>query len=109
MLRIMLHQDSAKCRLELVGRLCGPWVGETERVWGSAQSLVKEIEIDIREVTGIDNAGRDLLATMHQSGAHLIAKGVWMRALVEELTGERPFDGTKRPQPRKELPHNEDF
>ena len=97
MLRITLHQDGPQCCLELAGRLCGPWVGETENAWRSAQSSAREIEIDIRAVTGIDNAGRNLLATMHHAGARLIARGLWMTSVVDEITGKLPFDGTKRP------------
>jgi hypothetical protein len=109
MLRITLHQEGRQCRLELVGRLCGPWVPEAENAWRSVQCSTNEIEVDMRDVTGVDNAGRDLLAAMHQAGARLIAKGLWMTAVVDEITGERPFDGTKRQHGRKDLSHNEDF
>ena len=106
MLRINLHQDGRQSRLELAGKLCGPWVDETEGVWRSAEVSGKEIEVDIRAVTGIDTAGRKLLAAMHHAGARLIAKGVWMTALIEEIIGEQSFDGTKRQQRRNNLPHN---
>ena len=102
----MVHEDGSHCRLELAGRLCGPWVGETERVWRSAHVSGNDIEVDIRAVTGIDSAGRKLLAAMHHAGARLIAKGVWMTALIEEIIGEQSFDGTKRQQRRNNLPHN---
>jgi hypothetical protein len=101
MLRITLHQDGSQCRLELAGRLGGPWVGETENAWRLANRSGKEIEVDMTEVTGVDGAGRELLAAMHQAGARLIAKGVWMTALIEEITGEQPFDGAKRRRRRK--------
>jgi len=39
-----------------------------------AEVSSKEIEVDIRAVTGIDSAGRELLAAMHHAGARLIAK-----------------------------------
>ena len=111
MLRINLHQDGRQSRLELAGKLCGPWVGETERVWRSAEVSSKDIEVDVREVTGItgiDSAGRELLVAMHHAGARLIAKGVWMRALIEEIIGEQSFDDTKRQQRRKNLPQAKD-
>jgi hypothetical protein len=104
MLRITLHQDGRQCRLELAGKLCGPWVGETERVWHSESCSGKDIEVDMREVTGVDGAGRELLAAMHHAGARLIAKGVWMTALIEEIAGEQPFDGSKRERRSKNLP-----
>ena len=96
MLRITLYQENRNCRLELAGRLCGPWVGETENVWRSASCANKEIEVDLREVTGVDKAGRELLSVMHQAGARLVAKGVWMKALIEEISGEQKVDGVRR-------------
>ena len=109
MLRITLHQDGSKCRLELAGKLCGPEVSETERIWRSAPYSGEEIEVDMREVTGVDGAGRELLAAMHHAGARLIAKGVWMTALIEEIAGEQPFDGSKRELRRKNLPPRRAF
>src|SRR5579863_8239290 len=104
MLRITLHHDGTQCRLELVGRLCGPWVDEAENAWRSAQCSTNEIEVDMRDVTSVDNAGRDLLAVMHRAGARLIAKGLWMTALVDEITGERPFDGRNDSRGEKASP-----
>ena len=55
----------------------------------------------MREVTGVDDAGRELLSAMHQAGAHLVAEGVAMTALVEEITGQQAFNGAKQPRRRK--------
>jgi hypothetical protein len=107
MLRITLHQDGSKCRLELAGKLCGPEVGETERIWRSAPYSREEIEVDMREVTGVDDAGRELLATMHHAGVRLIAKGVWMTAVVEEIVGRQSFGGAKRQRRIKNLTQGE--
>ena len=96
MLRITVHQDGGRYRLELAGKLGGPWVTETENVWLSAPCSGKEIELDMREVTGIDDAGRELLSVMHEAGSHFVAQGVAMTALIEEITGKQPVHGTKR-------------
>ena len=88
MLRITVHEDGALWRLHLAGRLEGPWVAETENTWRSAPVSGRRVEIDMRDVTWIDEAGRRLLLAMDQAGARLIAKGVWMEALVEEITGK---------------------
>src|SRR5262245_23736014 len=91
MLRITVHEDGSVCRLKLEGRLGGPWVPETEKAWRSALcSAGKQIEIDMKEVTAIDDDGRELLASMHQAGARLVAQGVEMTALVEEIAGKQP-------------------
>jgi hypothetical protein len=103
MLRITVHEDGGQCRLELEGRLGGPWVTETENVWRSAPCSGKEIEIDMRQVTAVDDAGRGLLSAMHQAGARLVAEGVAMTTLVHEITGKQPFNSTERQPRRKRL------
>jgi hypothetical protein len=86
MLRITVQEDGTLWRLHLAGRLEGAWVAETENAWRSAPASSRRVEIDMREVTWIDDAGRRLLQAMNQAGARLIAKGVAMEALVEEIT-----------------------
>ena len=117
MLRITLHNDDTKCRLELAGKLAGPWVAETEKVWRSVSCSGKEIELNMREVTGIDDAGRKLLIAMHEAGARFVVQGVAMTALIEEITGgitgKQPFNRAKRwrqtkePSPEPRFPDQE--
>jgi len=108
MLRITVHEEGGQCRLELAGKLGGPWVAETENVWLSAPCSGKEIEVDMTEVTGVDDAGRELLAAMHRAGACFTAEGFAMTALVEEITGKQPLSATERQRRKKSLPKNED-
>lgn len=89
MLRITLQEDGSLWRLHLAGRLAGAWVAETEKAWRSALVSGRPVEIDMRDVTGIDESGLCLLRAMNQEGARFVAKGVAMQALVEELTGTR--------------------
>lgn len=96
MLRITLHEEGGQCRLELAGKLGGPWVAETENVWLSAPCSGKEVEVDMRQVTGVDDAGRELLAAMHRAGACFTAKGLAMTELIEEITGKQPSNATER-------------
>jgi len=88
MLRITIQEDGTLWRLHLSGRLAGAWVAETENTWRSAPICGGAVEIDIREVTGIDEAGCCLLRAMNEAGARFIAKGVATEALVEEITGK---------------------
>ena len=96
MLRITVQEDGAPWRLHLAGRLEGAWVAETENTWRSPPLSGRRVEIDLREVTGIDEAGLRLLRAMSQAGACFTAKGVAIKALVEEITGE-PGRQTRRP------------
>lgn len=49
--------------------------------------------VDLKEVTGVDAAGRILLTEMHRAGARLLAAGVANSALITEIT--------RRLKPRK--------
>ena len=86
MLRITIQRGGSLWRLQLAGKLAGAWVAETENAWRSAPICGSPVEIDIRDLTGIDQAGRCLLREMNQAGACFLAKGVAMEALVEEIT-----------------------
>jgi hypothetical protein len=88
MLRITVQEELSFWRLQLSGRLAGAWVAETENTWRSAPVSSRRVEVDLREVTCIDEAGRRLLKAMYQAGARFIAKGVATEALVEEITGK---------------------
>ena len=88
MLKITVQEDVTLWRLHLSGKLVGAWVAETENAWRSAPVSGRRVEVDLRDLTWIDEAGRRLLQTMNQAGACFIAKGVAMEALVEEITGK---------------------
>ena len=85
MLRVTVQENDTLWRLQLSGRLAGAWVAETENTWRSAPISGRRFEVDLRDVTGIDEAGRRLLRAMNQAGACFFAKGVAMEALVEEI------------------------
>jgi anti-anti-sigma regulatory factor len=92
MLKITLRDSVDRMQFELEGRLTGAWVPELEGCWrASAPSLGgRELWIDLRAVDSIDDAGRRLLALMHESGARFLACGCMTAAVVEEITGQRP-------------------
>ena len=103
MLRITIHEDNKVCRLELAGRLEGLWVAETENAWRLSLGPDRKIEVDLRQLTGVDNAGRDLLAAIHLAGACLIVEGVWLTALIGDLTSQ-PCEGAMVQSSRTKLP-----
>jgi hypothetical protein len=103
MLRITVQEDAVPWRLHLAGRLEGVWVAETENTWRSAPVSGRRVEVDLRDVTWIDESGQRLLQAMNQAGACFIAKGVAMEALVEQITGKparRDYPNEGRPRKR---------
>ena len=93
MLRITIHEEGNVRRLELAGKLEGPWVAETENAWSASLGPNRKIEVDLRQLTGVDNAGRDLLTAIHLAGACLIVEGVWLTALIGDLTSQHSCEG----------------
>jgi hypothetical protein len=103
MLRITIHEDGKVCRLELAGRLEGPWVAETENAWRASLHPDRKLEVDLKQLTGVDDAGRDLLAAIHRQGACLIVEGVWLTALIEDFTSQ-PCEDAVVQSSRKKIP-----
>ncbi|HEV8396636.1 MAG TPA: TolC family protein [Vicinamibacterales bacterium] len=88
MLRVTVHDTEKTWRLQLEGKLAGEAVIEVERAWLDAPAA-KPLEIDMRAVSCADPAGQRLLYRMHRAGAALVAQGVAMKALVDEIRDGR--------------------
>jgi ABC-type transporter Mla MlaB component len=83
-------EDSITFLLE--GKLVGPWVTELRDCWQRTPPDSKhEVQIDLRGVTYVDAAGRELLADLYRQGADLLASGCLMKALVAEIEGSPQF------------------
>lgn len=91
MLKITLHDSAKTFRLELEGKLAGPWVREVELCWQTAESSIqdKDLIIDMREVTFVDASGEALLKDLHKAGAQFVAKTPLIRELIFDITGKR--------------------
>jgi hypothetical protein len=61
MLRITVHEAENKRRIEAAGKIGGPWVAELENTWRSLHAPGGEIDVDLKDVTCVDDAGRELL------------------------------------------------
>ncbi len=87
MLKITIHHDAKLTRLELEGRLAGPWVKELELCWCSAAGIqqASPVRVDLSSVTFIDEEGRGLLKRMYQEGAKLMASGCLNKCIVEGI------------------------
>ena len=91
MLKITIDIDGKRANLELEGRLAGPWVQELRDCWERARSADRQINVVLKQVTFIDDAGRQLLAEMHRRGTELTAEGCMTKAVVDEIMGgEKP-------------------
>jgi anti-anti-sigma regulatory factor len=86
MLRITTHCTADSLTFQLEGRLVGPWVKELRDCWQQTLSGGKRpVHIDLRAVTYVDAAGKELLADLYRQGAVLFAIDCLMKAVVAEV------------------------
>lgn len=87
MLRITEQGDERSLTFKLAGRLAGEWTPELERCWRLAVAAQKPaaVNLDLTEVTFVDEAGKQLLLAMAEARVKLIAADVQMNALVEQI------------------------
>jgi hypothetical protein len=94
MLKITIHNDAVVASFILEGTLTGEWVKELERCWRqeAAAPSAPRIQVELRDVGFVDEEGRELLRLMAKAGAELIAVGLVMKAIVEEIVASISAD-----------------
>ena len=87
MLRITVHKNSQTPRLQLEGRLAGPWVRELDECWKRtfASERQSNIEVDLTGLISIDPAGKAYLAAMYRQGAKFIVADCETKSIVDEI------------------------
>jgi len=73
MLRITTEETNEAIRIYLEGKLSGPWVAELEQSYSAERPKLgsKSLFLDLGNLTGMDAAGRYLIALIQQEGAVL--------------------------------------
>jgi len=86
-LRITTCINPDATRLIVEGKLAGACVGELEKCWRETASTKspESILVDLRSVTFVDAAGKQLLAGMHERGTRFTAAGLFAKCLIEEI------------------------
>jgi anti-anti-sigma regulatory factor len=89
MLKITIHDDRSQSLIELEGRLAGVWVCELEHCWRTARANQPHgpMSVDLMGVTFIDQAGRYLLQLMHRDDVRLVASGLMLQDIFEQIAG----------------------
>lgn len=99
MLKITVAPEAQEIRLKLEGDLAGTWVRELEESWRSIRDSRRDRKacLDLTDVARVDDAGRYLLALIHESGARMISSGVATRDLLESIARDWPAIRIERP------------
>jgi len=86
MLKITRRGEAGNVVLQVEGKLAGSWVKELEASWRSvAAEQPHPVCVDLTAVSFIDDAGKDLLRTMHQEHVELKAKGCFNTCLIQGI------------------------
>jgi anti-anti-sigma regulatory factor len=86
-LKITITETATERRWIVQGRLVGPWVSELRTTWKRAHRARDDRAciIDLNDVTLIDKSGERLLRAMCKKGAQLIANGMYVKQVLEQL------------------------
>src|SRR5713101_9397088 len=87
MLKITVTETPAERRWIVQGCLVGPWVSELRTTWKRAHKSQdkRACIIDLNDVTSIDKSGERLLRAMSKKGTQLIARGLYVKHVVEQV------------------------
>jgi hypothetical protein len=90
LLTYYIHDGPAAFRFKLVGALAGTSVADLEQCWLTASSTIKDraFQVDIDDLTGVDETGRELLVRWRRNGAQFVAKSRRARLIGESMLGE---------------------
>jgi len=86
-LKITIMETATERRWIVQGSLVGPWVSELRTTWKRVHRSRDERAciIDLNDVTFIDKSGERLLRAISKKGAQLIAGGMYVKHVVEQL------------------------
>lgn len=92
MLKITIHHEVEEVWLKLEGDLSGTWVRELEESWRTMRvpPVGGPACLDLTGVSRVDDAGRYLLALIHETGARMISTGVAMKDLLDSIARDWP-------------------
>src|SRR5260221_4761136 len=84
-----IHDRPTAFRFKLVGALAGAAAAELEQCRLTASSTMdgRVFIVDIEDLTGIDEAGRELLLRWRSHGAQFLAKSERARSLAQSILG----------------------
>jgi hypothetical protein len=87
MLKITITETPIERRWVVQGRLVGPWVSELRTTWERAYGSQgkRTCIIDLNDVTFMDKGGERLLRAMSRQGAKLMADGIYIKHVLEQL------------------------
>jgi len=85
MLRIMTADEPASTMITVDGMLSGEGIEPVRNCCVQALSNGKPVRLHLRDVSAIDERGRNLLRRLAEEGVDVTANGVYSAYVVEEI------------------------
>lgn len=87
MLKITISETLTEVRWVLQGRLAEPWVTELRLNWDKTrpEREGRKCVVDLSDVTCVGKGAEELLRCMSMEHAQLIASGLYIRHVLDEL------------------------
>ncbi len=85
MFRITRAEEPSRTILTVDGQLSGESIAAVETCCNQAGANGLPVQLYLRDVTSVDQAGQNLLSRLAAKGVDLIASGVYTSYLVEAL------------------------
>ncbi|MGH9640105.1 MAG: hypothetical protein ACRD3Y_08590, partial [Bryobacteraceae bacterium] len=88
-----IHDGVQACRLQLIGEFTERDVPELDGCWRTSKTILGErrLLLDLRAVTGVDEAGKRWLASMGSEGVHYLPESFLQKCISgAPIQAERP-------------------
>jgi anti-anti-sigma regulatory factor len=87
MMKIQVNELDHGLILQVEGRVAGAFVSELENCWNAARARHPDwtISVDLKNVTCVDRAGRNLLQLMHSNGVEFLRAGMAIQDILEQV------------------------
>ena len=86
MIRVTKTEEQSHTIITIDGQLSGDSVAVVETCCNQAKANGKPVQLFLRDVTTVDQAGQVLLSQLAAKGVRLVARGVYTSYLVQSLT-----------------------
>lgn len=101
MIRVTKTEERLQSIITIDGDLSGEHVAVVETSCSQAESGGKPVQLHLRDVTTVDQAGRLLLGRLAERGVRLTGSGVYTSYLVQAVTPAKERDGPPTPSPKR--------
>ena len=87
MLKISILDTPSQRRLQLEGKLIGPWAAELARVWrqATADPNGRALIIDVKGLTAISEDGENVVLDLMKEGASFRSSGVFTKQVLKRM------------------------